>query len=323
MNDAIVGLHHVTAIASDPQRNLDFYTGVLGLRFVKRTVNFDDPGTYHFYFGDDTGTPGTILTFFPWPGAVKGRRGAGETIATAFSIPAGSMPFWRERLAQKSVAAEEKIYFGQRHLTFSDPDGMILELVEHTEAQQVAAPRYSDVPAEHAIQGFFGTTLLELSLMRTQSLLEMMGYNKLAQEGDRSRYASEGDARGRFLDVVGDEKAQPGRMGAGTVHHIAFRADDDAAQADWQKKLRRSVDVTPVQDRTYFHSIYFREPGGVLFEIATDAPGFLIDEPVESLGEALRIPEWFEPQRMAIEARVSPLTLHKYNIPNADEKEAR
>jgi glyoxalase family protein len=164
MRTPIVGLHHVTVIASDPQRNLDFYTQVLGLRFVKRTVNFDDPGTYHFYFGDDVGTPGTILTFFPWPGATEGRRGAGETIATAFSIPVGSIAYWRERLSSKGISTEESVYFGGTHLTFSDPDGMVLELVEHVEAQIVRAPRYSDVPARHAIQGFFGTTLLELSL---------------------------------------------------------------------------------------------------------------------------------------------------------------
>jgi glyoxalase family protein len=321
MRTPIVGLHHVTVIASDPQRNLDFYTQVLGLRFVKRTVNFDDPGTYHFYFGDDVGTPGTILTFFPWPGATEGRRGAGETVATAFSIPVGSLAYWRERLSSKGVDAEENVYFGGTHLTFSDPDGMVLELVEHVEAQIVRAPRYSDVPARHAIQGFFGTTLLELTLMRTQAMLGIMGYRKLAEEGDRSRYAPEGDARGRILDIVVDKDARPGSMGAGTVHHIAFRASDDSAQLDWQRELGRQVSVTPVQDRTYFHSIYFREPGGVLFEIATDAPGFLIDEPVESLGEALRIPEWFEPQRSLIEARVQPLTLHKADTTSMVESE--
>ncbi len=311
MRTPIVGLHHVTAIASDPQRNLDFYTQVLGLRFVKRTVNFDDPGTYHFYFGDDTGTPGTILTFFPWPGAQRGRVGVGETVATAFSIPGGSLSYWRGRLQEKGVATEENIHFGNTHLRFSDPDGMVLELVEHAEAQPTAAPRYADVPSEFAIQGFFGTTLLELSLTRTQSFLGVMGYGRIGEEGDRSRFAPEGEARGRFLDVVVDKAAQPGRMGAGTVHHIAFRASDDQAQLDWQRELSRFVSVTPVQDRTYFESIYFKEPGGVLFEIATDAPGFLIDETPEALGEALRIPAWFEPQRAMIEARIQPITLHK------------
>lgn len=319
MKTPIVGLHHVTAIASDPQRNLDFYTEVLGLRFVKRTVNFDDPGTYHFYFGDDTGTPGTILTFFPWPGAQRGRPGAGETIATAFSIPVGSLAYWRERLRSKGVVAEEKLIFGRTHLSFPDPDGMVLELVEQAVAEPVQAPRYADVPAKYALQGFFGTTLLELSLQRTASLLGIMGYRRLEEEGARTRFAPDGDAKGRFLDVVVDESAYAGRMGAGTVHHIAFRASDDGAQLDWQQELGQYVGVTPVQDRTYFHSIYFREPGGVLFEIATDAPGFLIDEPAESLGEALKIPAWFEPQRARIEARVQPLTLHKHAAPAAEE----
>jgi glyoxalase family protein len=322
MRTPIVGLHHVTAIASDPQRNLDFYTQVLGLRFVKRTVNFDDPGTYHFYFGDDIGTPGTILTFFPWPGTPKARRGAGETIATAFSIPMGSMSYWRERLREKGISAEENIYFNGTHLSFNDPDGMVIELVEHAEVHAVSAPRYADVPAKHAIQGFFGTTLLEVNLQRTEGLLGVMGYRKLGEEGNRTRYAPEGDARGRFLDIVVDKDAQTGRMGAGTVHHIAFRASDDSAQVDWQQELGRHVSVTPVQDRTYFHSIYFREPGGVLFEIATDAPGFLIDESAESLGEALRIPEWFEPQRKSIEARVQPITLHKAKSEATKKSEA-
>jgi glyoxalase family protein len=199
---------------------------------------------------------------------------------------------------------------------------MVIELVEHEEAHDVSVPRYADVTAKHAIQGFFGTTLLELSLKRTDALLGIMGYRKLGEEGDRTRYAPEGDARGRFVDVVVDKDAQTGRMGAGTVHHIAFRASDDSAQVDWQQELGRYVSVTPVQDRTYFHSIYFREPGGVLFEIATDAPGFLIDETAESLGEALRIPEWFEPQRNLIEARVQPITLHKAKSEATKESEA-
>lgn len=322
MNNPIVGLHHVTAIASDPQRNLDFYTDVLGLRFIKRTVNFDDPGTYHFYFGDDVGTPGTILTFFPWPHAARGRRGAGETIATAFSVPVDSLPYWRNRLRGKGVTSEEHTVFGETHLSLADPDGMVLELVEHAEAQAAQVPRYSDVPADQAIQGFFGATLLEAGLAGTRELLGTMGYRKLSEEGARSRYAPEGEARGRFLDVVLDETAQPGRMGAGTVHHIAFRASDDAAQAEWQSELGRYVGVTPVQDRTYFHSIYFREPGGVLFEIATDAPGFLIDEPAEALGETLRIPDWFEPQRALIEQRIQPIVLHKQATAAVASREA-
>jgi len=315
MLTSIAGLHHITAIASDPQRNLDFYTQVLGLRFVKRTINFDDPGTYHFYFGDDVGAPGTILTFFPWPNAGKGRVGAGEVIATAFSIPAGSLSFWSERLRSKGVVIAESRRFGSPVLSVSDPDGMILELIEHEEKQVSRAPRYSDIQPSFAIQGFYGVTLLERSLEGTERVLHMMGLSKVAEEAVVARFSPEGEAFGRFVDIKIDASAPRGSMGAGTVHHIAFRNTDDAVQAEWRKTLSRSLSVTPVQDRTYFHSIYFREPGGVLFEMATDNPGFLIDEPIESLGEALRIPEWSEPMRKQIDERLTPIVLHKASQP--------
>jgi glyoxalase family protein len=320
MSSPIVGLHHVTAIASDPQQNLDFYTSVLGLRLVKRTVNFDDPGTYHFYFGDDAGQPGTLLTFFPWAGAERGERGAGETIATAFSVPQGSFAFWKQRLSTHGIPVTEETHFGATYLTFTDPDGMTIELVEHTEVRPATPPRTADVPAAYAIQGFYGVALLELSLKRTQALLEIMGFAKVGQEGDRVRFAPAGNALGRFVDLVIDEKAYPHQMGAGSVHHIAFRAADDTAQLAWQKELSQYVHVTDVRDRTYFHSIYFREPGGVLFEIATDPPGFQVDESIETLGEALRIPSWLEPSRARIEARLAPITLHKSVVPAEEAK---
>jgi glyoxalase family protein len=319
MSTPIAGLHHVTAIASDPQRNLDFYTEVLGLRFVKRTINFDDPGTYHFYFGNDVGAPGTILTFFPWPHAGKGRVGAGEVIATAFSIPAGSLGFWAARLKSKGVPFKEATRFASRVTTFADPDGMTLELIEHQEKDAPNAPRYSDIGARHAIQGFYGVTLLERTLEPTERVLALMGLVKVAEEDDFLRFAPEGEvqALGRFIDIKIDAAAPRGSMGAGTVHHIAFRNRDDASQAEWRKTLSRHLSVTPVQDRTYFHSIYFREPGGVLFEMATDNPGFLIDEPVETLGEELRIPEAYEPNRKAIEARLTPLKLRQASLAGA------
>jgi glyoxalase family protein len=306
-----VGLHHVTAIASDPQRNLDFYTQVLGLRFVKRTINFDDPGTYHFYFGDDVGGPGTILTFFPWPHAASGRAGGGEVVATAFSIPVGSSKSWTERLSARGLSLAESSRFGSRVITLGDPDGMILELVEQEEKHPTKTPRFSDIEVDHAIQGFYGVTLLEKNLASTEQVLHLMGLEKVAEESGVIRFAPESDALGRFIDIKIDSSAPGGRLGAGTVHHIAFRNTDDAAQAEWRQVLSRYLSVTPVQDRTYFHSIYFREPGGVLFEMATDNPGFLIDEPVESLGEALCIPEWYEPMRKNIEASVTPIELHK------------
>lgn len=311
MPTPIIGLHHVTAIASDPQRNLDFYTQVLGLRFVKRTINFDDPGTYHFYFGDDVGAPGTILTFFPWPHANRGRTGSGEVIATGFSIPIGSCDFWKENLKNKGVSYTENGRFGSRVITLADPDGMILELVENEEKQAARAPRYSGIESRHAIQGFYGVTLLERALESTQRILNVMGLQRVAEEGNVMRFAPKGEAFGRYIDVKLDPNAPTGRMGTGSVHHIAFRNADDAAQTEWRQIISQYLGVTPVQDRTYFHSIYFREPGGVLFEMATDNPGFLIDEPIEALGELLRIPTWYEPMRRAIEARLTPIELHK------------
>ena len=312
MPTPIPGLHHVTAIASDPQKNLDFYTDVLGLRFVKRTVNFDDPGTYHFYFGDDAGSPGTILTFFPWPHATRGHAGAGEVSKTAFSVPAASLEYWQERLAGRGISMEQTVRrFDEQVLTFPDPDGMKIEIVAHSDAPAVHAPRFASVPPEHAIRGFFGVTLLEQKPDETAGILNVMGFQKAGAEGNRLRFAAAGHALGNHIDLLIDPNAKFGSFGAGSVHHIAFRAKDDAAQNEWRQEIAKHLDVTPVLDRTYFHSIYFREPGGVLFELATDPPGFALDEPIESLGEELRIPQWLEPKRSFIEKRLAPITLHK------------
>ncbi len=308
----IVGLHHVTAIASDPQRNLDFYTQVLGLRFVKRTVNFDDPGTYHFYFGDDAGSPGTILTFFPWPHARRGLSGAGETTRTAFSVPLTSLSFWREHLTKSGILFEDTgKRFDEEVITLRDPDGMVIELVGHADASSVIPSRYADIPAEHAVRGFFGVTLLEQNGEGTFATLQVMGFKQVTQDGQRYRFSAEGSALGNHIDVILDPNASYGRAGAGTVHHIAFRVKDDASQLEWQKELSKSLNVTPVQDRTYFHSVYFREPGGVLFELATDPPGFGLDEPAESLGESLRLPAWYESRRKQLELTLPKLVLHK------------
>jgi glyoxalase family protein len=308
----IVGLHHITAIVSDPQQNLDFYTQVLGLRFVKRTVNFDDPGTYHFYFGDDAGSPGTIYTSFPWPHAARGTAGIGETTAVAFSVPAGALEYWAQRLSDWRIPVERLgRRFQEEVLTFADPDGMKIEIVAHADAGEVNAPRFASVPPKYAIRGFFGVTLYERQERETAAILNVMGFHKVAEEGNRVRFSAEGNALGNHIDLLIDPAGLYGRTGAGTVHHIAFRAKDDAAQREWREEIARHLEVTPVQDRTYFHSIYFREPGGVLFELATDPPGFSFDEPVESLGEALRIPEWLEPRREFIEKRLLPIALHK------------
>lgn len=308
----IVGLHHVTAIAGDPQRNLDFYTNVLGLRFVKKTVNFDDPGTYHFYFGDDAGTPGTILTFFPWPHATRGVAGAGEVTHTAFSIPPESVEYWEERLAAKGVRLQGKEQrMGEMVLTFSDPDGMRIELVGHAESAELKAPRFADVPTEHAIRGFYGVTMVQRDAQRTEAVLELMGFRKVAEEGSRLRFSAAGDALGNHVDIVIDPAAGRGRLGAGSVHHIAFRSEDFEDQKEWLAVIQQKLPVSPVMERDYFRSIYFREPGGVLFELATDVPGFAIDEPAESLGEELRVPEWLEPQRAQMLRRLPEVTLHK------------
>ena len=315
MPKPIVGLHHVTAIASNPQRNLDFYTEVLGLRFVKRTVNFDDPGSYHFYFGDDAGSPGTILTFFPWPGATRGQAGVGEVTQTAFSVPLSSIDYWEKRLVDDGQLVERTgKRFEEEVLTFPDPDGMKIEIVGHADAGVAKASRFSSVPAEHAIRGFFGVTLFEQRSEETAKILDVMGFKKIAEEGNRLRFSADGDALGNHIDLLVDPSAGWGRQGAGSVHHIAFRAADDASQLEWREEIAKYLDVTPVLDRTYFHSIYFREPGGVLFELATDPPGFALDEPIESLGEELRIPSWLEPRRSVIEQRLPVIELHKAKV---------
>ncbi len=312
MPEPIKGLHHVTAIASDPQGNLDFYTELLGLRFVKRTVNFDDPGTYHFYFGDDLGTPGTILTFFAWPSASRGSRGVGETSAVGFSISNDAMDFWEKRLRVAGVPVErEADRFGKRVLAFADPDGTRLELIGDATGEAERPPRASDVPPERSIHGFSGVTLCEAGFELTAQVLEKMGFARTGEEGNRFRFAAATDGLGSHVDVMVQSELMYGRMGAGTVHHIAFRARDDAEQQKWREEMRgMELNVTPVLDREYFHSIYFREPGGVLFEIATDPPGFAIDEPVETLGEALKLPPWLERKREAIEGFVPPIVLH-------------
>ena len=313
MEKPILGIHHVTAIASDPQGNLDFYTELLGLRLVKRTVNFDDPGTYHLYFGDNIGSPGTILTFFTWPRAARGSPGVGQVTVTSFSVPERSMGFWEQRLysARASVARSEK-RFGEEVLTFADPDGLRLEMVGRASGKEPQVRRSSAVPEEHAIRGFYGVTLSEQGFETTAEVLSTMGFRAVGEQGNRFRFeVGEGDARAR-VDVLGMSEARHGRVSAGTVHHVAWRVADDESQRAWRQRLaEKHLNVTPVIDRCYFHSVYFREPGGVLFELATDPPGFAIDEPVETLGESLKLPPWLEPHRKEIEHALPPIQLHK------------
>jgi glyoxalase family protein len=311
MNPSITGLHHVTAIASDPQRTLDFYVGLLGLRFVKRTVNFDDPTSYHFYFGDARGTPGTILTFFAWPGARRGIRGTGQVEATAFAIPRDSIGYWLERFKQHHVTAEKtSLRFGEEVIQFIDPDGLLIELIASSSRVRVEPWPDTPVPAEHALHGFHSVSAALEGYEKTARLLtDSFGYRLIEESGNRFRFASPDDlAPGRIVDLLCLPDTGMGRVAAGSVHHIAFRAKDEDEQLRWRKHLvDLGYNVTPVIDRTYFHSIYFREPGGVLFEIATEPPGFTLDEKLEELGKHLRLPPWMESAHSEIEKILPPI----------------
>ncbi|PYK78453.1 MAG: ring-cleaving dioxygenase [Verrucomicrobia bacterium] len=294
------GIHHITAIAGDPQANLDFYTETLGLRFVKRTVNFDDPGSYHFYFGDNIGSPGTIITFFPWPGARRGTRGSGQVTSVSFAIPRNSIAFWKERLRANHVVAEEiSDRFGNKALRFLDPDGLMLELMESPV-----------IPNEgrmgHTVRGFAAPTLEVRHLERTERLLiEILGFEFLGEENNRRRLRGSGSNTAAEVDLVSADIGF-GLVAVGSVHHIAFRVVNDEEQLRVRERLvERGLNVTPVIDRQYFHSIYFREPNGILFEVATDGPGFLIDESADQLGESLKLPPIYESARSEIE-RVLP-----------------
>jgi glyoxalase family protein len=300
-----MSIHHVTAIAGDPVKNLRFYTRDLGLRLVKKTVNFDDPSTYHFYYGDETGRPGTILTFFPWTNASAGRRGVGETGQTAFRVPLGSIGYWTDRFIRKGISYEKpEKRFGETVLPFADQDGMALALVGIADAENEPGRSNGDVPSEHAIRGLQGVTLLLDSAQKTAAILtDAFGFREVAREGSVVRFAAEDDVKGSVVDIHEVPEVLRAHQGRGSVHHIAFRAADDAQQAQMAEKLIRTHGRHPTQqkDRKYFRSVYFREPGGVLFEIATDIPGFAIDEPVEALGRDLELPNFLEPRRREIE----------------------
>lgn len=304
------GVHHITAIATDPQSNIDFYTQVLGLRLVKQTVNFDDPSAYHFYFGDRLGTPGTILTFFPWPGARRGSRGTSQVTATSFAIPVGAVDYWRSRLKAEVLTVEQgPNRFGDEVLRFTDPDGLLLELIATKHPNQMD-PFESPVAKEFAVAGFHAPTLeLQKADLTVQLLTEVFGFELIAQEESRRRFSLDKQTPNQLLDLVERPDGGFGHIAAGTVHHIAFRAATDLEQQEWREKLREAgLSVTPVIDRQYFHSVYFREPGGILFEIATEAPGFATDEPVEKLGERLQLPPQYEPHRSSIEQSLPPIS---------------
>ncbi len=312
MEGATRGIHHVTAIAGDPQRTLDFYTGALGLRLVKLTVNYDDPRTYHLYFGDGEGRPGTIFTFFPWPGAPRGRGGTGQATAVSFSVPERSLGFWTERLRSLGIPfGGAATRFEDQAVTFSDPDGLALELVEHGGRMPDGPEVHGPVPAGHAIRGFHGVTLSVEGYERTAGLLtETLGFRLTEEKGNRFRFGTRDGDFGGIVDVLCLPSAPRGKVAAGTVHHVAFRTPGPQEQAAWRNRLSDAgLDVTPAIDRTYFRSIYFREPGGVLFEIATDPPGFSVDEPANRLGSRLVLPAWLEPERARLEEILPPVRI--------------
>ena len=314
---SVLGIHHVTAIASDPQRNVDFYAGVLGLRLVKRTVNFDDPQTYHLYYGDEVGTPGSIMTFFPWPGARRGRVGSGQVAVTSFAVVPGAIGFWIERLVRHGIKYQGPTKRGagadaEQVISFVDPDGLMLEIVGHPAAESRRA--WADapgIPREHALHGFHGVTLwLDSSAASEKILTDTLGFRPMREDGTTRRFEAGDGGTGALVDVrtVGDFGRGVG--GAGTVHHVAFRVPNDEAELEVRRQVASAgLHPTPVIDRNYFHSVYFREPGGVLFELATNPPGFAIDEPVEHLGERLMLPPQYEPHRAEIEAVLPPIHL--------------
>jgi glyoxalase family protein len=305
----MAGIHHVTAIAGKPARNLEFYSRILGLRFVKKTVNFDDPGTYHFYYGDEVGHPGTILTFFPWEGAAAGRAGVGLAQETAFRVPAASLGYWTHRLVDKGIEhGKIERRFNEPVLTLTDPDGMRLALVGVEGAESEKAWSGGDVPAEQAIRGFHSMTLMLAEAAPTADILTgVFGFKEIARDGALIRYRADDAMSGNIIDIREAIDFLPGRMGRGSVHHIAFRAADDDEQKAMAKRVSKKYGLhhTEQKDRQYFRSVYFHEPGGVLFEIATDQPGFTVDEPAERLGTDLKLPHFLESHRNDLE-RVLP-----------------
>jgi len=311
MTKEILGIHHITAIAGHPQANIDFYVGLLGLRLIKLTVNFDDPGTYHLYYGDGVGHPGTILTFFPWPAAPQGRHGTGQVTQTAFAVPAAAIDYWKDRLSTNKVAFQGLERFGEQVISFPDPDGMIVELVSSASVLGDRAYQAGPVPLQYAIHGFHSATLSEEGYQKTAALLTgILGFELLRQEGNRYRYAIGTGEPSGIIDVICAPEERRGSVLVGTVHHIAFRTPDDRQQREWLGEITRlGYNASPVMDRKYFHSIYFREPGGILFEIATDPPGFSVDESMEELGSKLVLPPWLEPSRAQLEAVLPPLRL--------------
>ncbi|MET3290569.1 UNVERIFIED_CONTAM: glyoxalase family protein [Brevibacillus sp. OAP136] len=308
-----VGIHHITAFARDPQANVDFYAGVLGLRLVKRTVNFDAPEVYHLYFGNQAGSPGTVITFFPYPTSRKGRVGGGQVGISTFVVPIGALPFWEERLSSYGISATKTSRFSEQYLQFSDDQGLQLEIVERLEGAN-SEWSFDGVPTEKAIKGLGGAVLFSLDAAKTMSAMEnLLGMKKIGEDQEYARFQTSAEM-GNLIDVrIAD--MERGAGGAGTVHHIAWRAKDFEEHEQWQKEVRQAgYEPTEIKDRNYFKAIYFREAGGILFEIASDPPGFANDEAASFLGEKLMLPSWFEPNRAQIEEKLPPIKVRALEV---------
>lgn len=309
MQKLITGIHHITALAGETQENVDFYSGILGLRMVKKTVNFDAPEVYHFYYGNEAGAPGSILTFFPYKGLPKGRHGKGMLNTTTFSVPAAAQKFWLERLKKYEIPYKDpqERFAGETVVYFEDKDGLGLELIFNDKDEREGFSR-GPVPPQYAIRGFYNAEIWEEGYERTAGLLTtQLDHRLIAEKGNRFRFAAH-DAPGNYIDILCMPDSLKGLAGRGTVHHIAFATPDDKSQlAVREKILKRMLNPTPVVDRDYFTSVYFREPGGVLFEVATAGPGFAIDERQDHLGEALKLPQQYEPYRKEIERGLTPV----------------
>lgn len=305
MENTILGIHHITAIAGDAKRNFDFYSKVLGLRFIKKTVNFDDPGTYHFYFGDEFGNAGTILTFFPWGSAIQqGRKGSGMATEIGYSVPRGSLAFWIDRFEKYNVIYNKPSQkFGENYLTFLDPDGLKLELIESKTTDDRKGWETDEIKADVALKGFHNITLTLKDIKPTAGVLtEIFGYQQIENEVNRYRFKTSAVETAAIVDLVELPDEKHGHVAGGSVHHVAFRVANDEIEMQLREKIvAYGLQITPQIDRQYFHSLYFREPGGVLFEIATDNPGFTVDETLENLGKELKLPPQYESMRVEIE----------------------
>jgi glyoxalase family protein len=303
------GIHHITGITGDGKKNFGFYTKTLGLRFVKRTVNFDDPSAWHLYYGNELGAPGSALTFFLWDGVRPGLQGMGQAVEVAYAVPKGSLGFWKKRFEAEGFPSSESERFGDKLLSLKDAEGMKIEIVETSSAANAPAWAAGPVPIEHAVRGFSGITLRPHNGTRTGEVLkDGFGYTEGGKDGERQRYLGTADI-GAHIDIAIDKDKARGSQGAATIHHVAFRAKDDTDEMEIAKRIQNvlCIDTTEQIDRMYFHSVYFREPGGILFEIATDNPGFTLDEPKETLGTSLKLPPWHEKIRAAIEQALPPL----------------